>query len=208
MKQPETINLSIEMPLTGFDGLALRRLGGLVARHVGLSFEKTEEDAGYEMCQGHISPRPALAGLRFELGERAPDEAQECARFIAGLCQTARLGRTALYCRTAVADPEAIAAQRAALERFAEARGFGSIACYEDDGDPDLVRTHTGFGQLEQDVRAGEIRRVLAENLRCLGRSTAEAVRWTIWLRQHGAEIYTLDTPADLNAALETLENA
>ena len=182
---PSKINLSIEMPRTGFDSLALRRLSGIVAAHAGLTFEQTAEDT-----------------LRFDLGERAPDEAQDDAAFVSALCETAKLGKTALYCRVAVA------AQRTALEGFAEMKGFSNIACYEDDDNPNLLRTHTGFGQLEQDIRAGKIARVLAENLSRLGRSTADAVRWTIWLQRHGAEIFTLDSPADLNAALEALENA
>ena len=185
----EKIDLSIEIPMTGFDTLALRRLSGLVAAHVGLSFEKTPEDT-----------------LRFALGERAPDEALECADFIAGLCKTAKLGRTAIYCRTATVDPAAITKQRAALERRAEEKGFTDLAHYEDDGDPRLVRTHTGFGQLERDIRAGQIARVMATSVTRLGRNTADTVRWMVWLRRHGAEIFTLDAP-DFNAALEVMEN-
>jgi hypothetical protein len=69
----EKINLSIELPLTGFDDLALRRLGGLVAAHAGLSFVKTKKDT-----------------LLFDLGERAPTEAQNGAAFVAALCEQAR----------------------------------------------------------------------------------------------------------------------
>ena len=186
----EKINLSIEMPLTGFDGLVLRRLSGLVADHVGFSFAKTPEDT-----------------LRFDLGERAPTEAQECAAFIDGLCKTAKLGRTALYCKTAAINPAAIAKQRTALEGLAKEKDFANLAYYEDDGDPNLVRTHTGFGQMEQDIRAGQIARVLATNITKLGRNTADTVRWMVWLRRHGTEVFTLDAP-DFNTALEVLENA
>ena len=186
----EKINLSIEMPIAGFDALALRRLGGLVAAHAGLSFEKTPTDS-----------------LRFDLGERAPTEAQDGAAFIAALCETARNGQTALYCRTAVADPAGIAAQREALERFAEERGFGNIVSYEDDGYSGLDRTRPDFSQLNEDIHDGKIQRVLSEKLSCLGRNTAEVVKWAVWLRRHGAEIYIPDPQADLNAALETLEN-
>jgi hypothetical protein len=72
----EKINLEIEMPRAGFDALALRRLGGIVAAHAGLSFEETADDT-----------------LRFHLGERAPDEALGCAVFIAALCETAKSGQ-------------------------------------------------------------------------------------------------------------------
>ena len=187
----EKINLTIEMPRTGFDALALRRLSGLVAAHVGLSFERTAEDT-----------------LRFDLGERAATEAQDGAVFIAGLCKTAKMGRTALYCRTAVINPDAISKQRAALERFAGERGFTDLVCYEDDGDPNLIRTHTGFGQLEKDVRAGKIARVITTSITRLGRNTADVIRWAVWARRHGTKIFTLNDPVDFNAALEVLENA
>jgi len=69
----EKINLTVEMPLTGFDALALRRLSGLVARHTGLSFEQTPEDT-----------------LRFYLGELLPHKAQDAAQFVAALCEAAK----------------------------------------------------------------------------------------------------------------------
>ena len=177
----EKINLTIEMPKTGFDDPALRRLSGLVAAHKGLSFEKTPEDT-----------------LRFDLGERAPHEAQDGAAFIAALCETARNGQTALYCRTAVADPAGIAAQREALERFAGEQGFGNIVCYEDDG-----YSHRDFSpaflQLEKDVQSGKIQRVLSEDLFRLGRNTAGLVNWHIWLQKYGANLFTPQRPMGFN---------
>jgi len=186
----EKINLTIEMPQTGFDDPALRRLKGLVAAHDGLSFEKTPEDT-----------------LRFDLGERAPDEAQDGAVFISALCETARNGQTALYCRTEVADPAGIAAQREALERFAKEQGFGNIVHYEDDG-YSFRDFSPAFLQLEKGVQGGKIQRVLTEDLCTLGRNTAGLVVWAVWLRRHGAELHTRYKPKKLNEDLEALENA
>ncbi|MDR1464742.1 MAG: hypothetical protein LBJ11_05520 [Oscillospiraceae bacterium] len=70
----EKINLIIEMPCAGFDQSALRRLSGIVAAHVGVSVEQTATDT-----------------LRFDLGERAPDEAPDCAAFVTALCKAAKL---------------------------------------------------------------------------------------------------------------------
>ena len=190
MKQ-EKFDLTVEMPLNGFDNLALRRLSGIVAAHVGLSFEKTPEDT-----------------LRFSCGERAPTEAQECAQLVARLCKTAQLGRTALYCRTAVVNPANIAAQRDALQALAKERGFSNLACYEDDGYRAGNPKRPAFVRLEQDIRVGKIARVMVKSPSRLGQNTAEVVRWAIWLRRHGAEIITIDPPVDINAALEVLENA
>jgi len=187
----EKMNLSIDLPMAGFDSLALRRLSGLVAAHAGLSFERTPEDT-----------------LRFDLGERAPGEAMGGAAFISGLLETARNGQTALYCRTASPDPDAIARQRETLQRFAVAHSFGNTVCYEDDGCSALGRTRPAFSQMEEDIRGGKIQRVLAKSLTRLGRNSAEVVRWALWLRRHGAEVIILDPPVDINAALEVLENA
>jgi hypothetical protein len=203
----EKINLTIEMPRAGLSAPALRRLSGLVAAHVGLSFEETPTDAGYEMSQCDISPRPALAGLLFDLGERAPDEAQKCAGFIAGLCEQAKQRQTAIYCRSAAADPEETVRQRETLQRFAEERDFGNLVFYEDVGFGWHNASRPDFLRLEEDIRSGKIQRVLSEKLSHLGRNTADVVCWVLWLRQHGAEIYAMDTD-DINAALEALENA
>jgi len=132
----------------------------------------------------------------------------ERGEFIAGLCKTAKLERTALYCRTDAIDPEGIAQQRAALERFAEEHSFGNLACYEDDGYSALKRARPAFARLEADVRGGQIQRVLTKNFSRTSRNTADVVRWLVWLRRHGTEVFVLDTPIDINAALEVMENA
>ena len=94
-KTQEKINLNIEMPLTGFDALALRRLSGLVAAHAGLLLEKTANDT-----------------LRFEMGECAPTEAQDCAEVVAGLCKTAKLGKGIID------EQDFTLIQRRALEQY------------------------------------------------------------------------------------------
>jgi hypothetical protein len=185
----EKFNLTIEMPRTGFDPLALRHLGGLVAAHVGLSFEETATDT-----------------LRFDLGERAPTETQEGAAFISELCQQAKQGQTALYCRSAIVNPEAITRQRENLQLFAEEQGFGSIAHYEDDGYSGLDRDRPDFLRLEADIRGGKIQRVLTMELSRLGKNIAEVIRWAVWSQRHGAEIFALEDP--INDLLENLENA
>jgi hypothetical protein len=187
----EKINLTIEMPRASLSDPALRRLSGLVAAHAGLSFEETPTDT-----------------LRFDLGDVPPQGAQECAGFIAGLCEQAKQGQTAIYCRSAISNPDAIARQRETLQRFAEGQGFSNIVCYEDDGYSGLDANRPDFLRLEEDIRGGKIQRVLSEKLSHLGRNTADVVRWMLWLRRHGAEICILGMQNDLNADLETLENA
>jgi hypothetical protein len=187
----EKINLTIEMPRAGLSTPALRRLSGLVAAHVGLSFDETPTDT-----------------LLFDLGECAPDEAQECAGFIAGLCETAKQGQTAIYCRSAAANSEDTVRQRETLQRFAEERDFGNLVFYEDVGFGWHNVNRPDFLRLEADIRGGKIQRVLSEKLNHLGRNTADVVRWMLWLRRHGAEVYMTGMTGDLNAGLEALENA
>ena len=57
---------------------------------------------------------------------------------------------TALYCRTALADAEAIARQYESLRRFAEGKGFTNLTCYEDDGYSGMNLDRPAFLRLEQ----------------------------------------------------------
>ena len=112
---------------------------------------------------------------------------------------------TALYCRTALADAEAIARQRESLRRFAEEKGFTNLTYYEDDGCSGLNPARPAFLRLEQDIRDGKVARVIAPDLARLGRNTAEVVRWLVWLRRHGVELTLLDG-TDLSPLLAELE--
>ena len=112
---------------------------------------------------------------------------------------------TALYCRTALADAEAIAQQHESLRRFAGEQGFTNLTYYEDDGYSGLNLARPAFLRLEQDIRDGKVARVIAPDLARLGRNTAEVVRWLVWLRRHGVELTLLDG-FDLNSLLAGLE--
>jgi len=97
--------------------------------------------------------------------------------------------QTAIYCRTAEPDPGGIAQQRDTLERFAEARGFGNVAVYEDDGFSARDRDRPAFAKLNQAIREGKIARVLVTSVTLLERNIMETLRWA---RESGVEIYPL----------------
>jgi len=96
--------------------------------------------------------------------------------------------QTAIYCRTAEPDPADIADQRTALERLAEKRDFGAVAVYEDNGFS-AREPRPAFTRLEQDIRAGEIARVLVTSVTRLGYNLEDVLRWA---RENPVEIYPL----------------
>ena len=113
--------------------------------------------------------------------------------------------RTALYCRTSTNDPAELARQRAALQQCAQERGFENPVLYEDIGLTVLQR-RPEFMRLERDVRNGKVARVLTTSVSRIECNTPVVMRWIVWLRRHGAEIYTLDDQADWNPLLAALE--
>jgi len=105
---------------------------------------------------------------------------------------------TAVYCRLALRDAEAIAMQRDPLLRYAGERGYTSLRVYEDNGHSGLTLKRPAFARLEQDIRDGKIERILTECISRLGRNTVDVMKWLKWLRGQGVEIITLDNPTDM----------
>jgi len=100
---------------------------------------------------------------------------------------------TAIYCRTAQADPAAIEAQRETLLRYAAERGFGNIEIYEDDGYSGRDTTRPAFARINALIACGRVARVLAVDIARLGRNAAEVLPWARTARDMGAEVITLD---------------
>jgi len=112
---------------------------------------------------------------------------------------------TAIYCRTTEQDPAAIAQQRDALKQYAEEHGFDNLAFYEDNG-LSVLDHRPEFIRLEQDIQEYKIAWLLVTSVSRIERNTPVVMRWLIWLRNHGAEIYTLDDRAEWNPLLAALE--
>ena len=116
--------------------------------------------------------------------------------------------RTAIYCRTATREAAAIAQQHAALRRFAEEQDFDTLIRYEDNGYSANDLDRPAFCRLEQDIRDGKVARVLTTSISRLGRNTPEVMKWLVWLRGQGSEIFTLDDKAEWNPLLAALEES
>jgi len=112
---------------------------------------------------------------------------------------------TALYCRTATSDYEGIVDQRNALYEFAQQQGFGDLAYNEDNG-LSVMERRPAFIRLEQDIQNGKVARLLTTSVSRIERNIEVVMRWIVWLRNHGVEIYTLDGHADWNPLLAALE--
>ena len=113
--------------------------------------------------------------------------------------------RTAIYCRTDTLDPEGIARQRTALQQYAGEQGFENLVFYEDNG-LTVMQRRPEFIRLEQDIQDGKVARLLTTSVSRIERNIAVVMRWIVWLRRHGVEIYTLDDRADWNPLLAALE--
>ena len=113
---------------------------------------------------------------------------------------------TAIYCRTATLDPEGIARQRDALREYAEKHGFDNLKFYEDDGFSATHPNRPAFIRLERDIRNGKVERLLTTSVSRIERNISVVMRWIIWLRNHGADIYTLDDRAEWNPLVAALE--
>ena len=100
--------------------------------------------------------------------------------------------RTALYCRTATPDADAITQQRTALRLFAEEQGFDTLIRYEDNGYSGSNLDRPAFTRLEQDIRDGKVARVLVVSVSRLGRNMEKVLRWMRAIRDRDVELIIL----------------
>jgi DNA invertase Pin-like site-specific DNA recombinase len=85
---------------------------------------------------------------------------------------------TALYCRVATSDAEAMAWQENLLRRFAKESGYGYCVCYRDNGVNGRSLDRPAMQELMADVSAGKISRVVARNISRIVRNTFVAEEW------------------------------
>ncbi|MDR2444209.1 MAG: recombinase family protein [Deltaproteobacteria bacterium] len=72
--------------------------------------------------------------------------------------------KTAIYCRTALAESGKIAAQEARLRAYADEHGYKDIVCYADAGAAKTTLDRPTMNKLTEDIKAGKIGAVLAVN--------------------------------------------
>jgi DNA invertase Pin-like site-specific DNA recombinase len=101
--------------------------------------------------------------------------------------------QTALYCRSALKDGAAIAAQEEELLRFAERNGCGKCARYRDNGQSGATRNRPGLNALMNDVRAGKIKTVIAKDTARFARNLATFAELTNEAEMCGVSLVTVD---------------
>jgi DNA invertase Pin-like site-specific DNA recombinase len=78
--------------------------------------------------------------------------------------------KTALYCRVALKDGEAVRNQVERLRRFAEEHGYPHPVCYIDNGVSGTTLNRPAMNRLIADIQAGAIKAVLVTNASRLAR--------------------------------------
>ena len=104
--------------------------------------------------------------------------------------------RTALYSRTASRHPDdafAIENQKEKLRDFAEQMGFEDFMEYADNGFSGLDLDRPAFKQMEADIKAGVIDRVIMRSIDRVARDFILAGNWLNGLEEQGVEFITLD---------------
>jgi DNA invertase Pin-like site-specific DNA recombinase len=104
---------------------------------------------------------------------------------------------TALYCRTALADDEAIANQGRRLRRYAEENGYGNPAFYIDNGKNGLTLDRPAMKRLIDDIRAGKIKTVLVTDAARIARGFEPMAEWTSALRDIDVKCISINAGND-----------
>jgi hypothetical protein len=112
--------------------------------------------------------------------------------------------KTAIYCRTARADADAIAVQEARLRVCADEHGHADVIPYRDNGAAGNTLDRPAMNRLTEDIKAGKIGAVFAVNLSRIARAHTLILEWSDLTRKHGVTFNTL--AEGQNAAAEMPE--
>lgn len=105
------------------------------------------------------------------------------------------MGISAVYVRTAVADPQALAWQIGRCTAFCQSRGWMRVAVYGDDGCPGMqLAGRSQLARLLDDARAGGlIDRLVVEDTDRLARSASQLNWLVLQFRECGVAIYVVE---------------
>jgi len=104
---------------------------------------------------------------------------------------------TAVYCRTARADDERIAAQKEQVSEYARKQSHGEIAVFIDNGESGSGMNRPAMNRLNAEVQAGNIDAVYVHSFSHIGRNVYEVVKWLDGLRDKGIVIKAVDGSLD-----------
>jgi hypothetical protein len=109
--------------------------------------------------------------------------------------------KTAIYCRTAHTDADAISAQEARLRAYADEHGHADVIPYRDNGAAGNTLDRPAMNALTADIKAGRIGAVLAVNLSRIARAHTLILEWHRLTREHGITFNTLAEGGQITAA-------
>jgi site-specific DNA recombinase len=101
--------------------------------------------------------------------------------------------RTAIYCRSALANDIEMAAQEATLRAYADEHGHTDIVCCRDNGAAGNTLNRPALNKLTADIKAGEIGAVLVVNVSRIARSFPLYSEWRKLIAEHGTALIAID---------------
>jgi DNA invertase Pin-like site-specific DNA recombinase len=109
-----------------------------------------------------------------------------------------RIGKTAVYCRTASANAYAIENQARLLTKYAAEHGLVAPEIYADDGASGLTLKRPALSRLLADIEAGKIGTVLIKNYDRLSRNLADVYLLTDGVfSEYGIRLIAADNDRD-----------
>ena len=99
---------------------------------------------------------------------------------------------TALYCRSAHTNDDAIAMQEATLRNFASDNGYSNISVYKDNGENGINFNRPALSILEAEIDAGRIGMVIVHNISRIGRDIFKMQDWIVNLRRKGVSFISV----------------
>ncbi|MDR1135742.1 MAG: recombinase family protein [Clostridiales Family XIII bacterium] len=100
--------------------------------------------------------------------------------------------KTAIYCRTAIADDGKIASQEARLRAYADEHGYTDIVCHSDNGAAGNTRERPAMNALTADIEIGKIGTVLATDVSRIARTYSLYSEWCGLIGKLGVVFVTL----------------
>ena len=96
---------------------------------------------------------------------------------------------TAIYCRVARKDDDAIEHQELSLKRYASENGYRNIMVYSDNGFGGLNLDRPAFKRLQDDIASGKIRTVIVKDAMRISRKFLEAPLWIDAVQKQGVKV-------------------
>jgi len=92
----------------------------------------------------------------------------------------------------ASADDRRIEQQERTLLQYAEENGYGSCACFRDNGESGLSLDRPGLQSLISEIQDGKIKTVIAADMCRIARGSLPMGEWIEIIKKHGIEFISV----------------